>query len=161
VSEEAAQAAAGEEQFRYSGGVSVGPPGVPRARTATPADTISREEEKSYNRLLFGQTYRERNPEDHNACVMLCRSPRRYFKARSGVHCPCCYGKVAIRSIYESDVPPEPSRMWHRIGSFTAGWAAAWYDAIGHIRWRPPRPADDERWFAACGMTAHWVIEET
>lgn len=160
MSEETTQAIAGEEAHRYDGGVGIGPRDVPRARMAPPADTIAREEERSYNRALFGQTYRERNPEDHNACIVLCRSPRRYFKARSGTQCPCCYGGVAVRSIYESDIPPEPSRMWHRIGSFLAGWAAAWYDALNHLRWRAPRPVEEEHSFIACGLIAHWVIEE-
>jgi hypothetical protein len=59
--------------------------------------------------------------DDHQFCVVWCRSPRMRFR-RHHTRCPSCYGRTAVRDILGTDLDPEISRWAWRLGSFLAGW---------------------------------------
>lgn len=129
MSEDASQAIAGQEAHRYAGGVGIGDDGQ-HVRTGATGRTLADAsvEERAYNRLVFGVTYRERYGKDERICISYCLHPG---QRRRGVRCPSCYKKVAVRAWDEREHTPEPSRL----GRILAAWRRGRADADRLLAW--------------------------
>jgi hypothetical protein len=96
-----------------------------------PGGTLALEEGSSHHELA----------EEHKRCIVWCRHPGRVRRTR----CQSCYGRAAVRDIEGGDLDPEWNRFAWWLGSFLAGWAAAWRDStIGMVR----RPGGEKRGMA-------------
>lgn len=99
------------------------PTGAPPARSL--ADQT--DEERAYNRNLYGLTYRERYGSRAAGCVAYCTHPG---QKRRGPRCPACYGPVDIRALTEdSDIEPGPTRG-ERFAAWVGSWVGAFVDAM-------------------------------